>query len=66
MMFPYAISRAYRDGGIRTKSMESAMAILLRDLLAEQRTYGSTYSNKIGAFSGGFDTTDDLSTGLAL
>ena len=46
MMFPYAITRAYRDGGVKTQRFEMAMGILLRDLLAEQRNYGSSYKGK--------------------
>ena len=58
MLFPYAISRAYRDGGIDNQYMEQAMAILLSDLLAEQEN--------TGAFSGGTDQSKDLSTALAV
>jgi hypothetical protein len=56
MMFPYAASRAFRDGSIRTPEMQAAMDDLLKVLLTQQQRDGS--------FSGGTDGTKDLSTAL--
>lgn len=59
MMFPYAISRAYREGEMyRDPALSGAMQVLLSDLLAMQ--------NDDGSFPGGKDKTRDLSTALAL
>jgi len=66
MIFPYSLTRAYRDGGIRTPAMASAMRRLLFDLLREQRDLAAMNPKHSGAFSGGADPTYDLSTGLAL
>ena len=66
MIFPYSLTRAYRDGGIRTPAMKSAMRRLLFDLLREQRDLAASSPKHAGAFSGGADPTYDLATGLAL
>ena len=58
MLFPYAISRAYRDGGVNNAYLRRAMAIILTDLLSEQEASG--------AFSGGTDQNKDLATALAV
>lgn len=59
MLFPYAISRAYRDGEIKNPYLEQAMAIILTDLLSEQ-------NKETGAFDGGTDQSKDLATALAV
>ncbi|MBM4252369.1 MAG: hypothetical protein FJ146_10395 [Deltaproteobacteria bacterium] len=66
MIFPYSLTRAYRDGGVRTPAMKEAMRRLLFDLLREQRDLAATNPKHAGAFSGGADPTYDLATGLAL
>lgn len=58
MMFPYAFTRAYREGRLfNDPGMREAMGILLRDLLGMQESDGS--------FPGGDDKTRHLSTALA-
>lgn len=66
MMFPYAVSRAYRDGGARTGPMEPAMRVLLSQLLEIQACYGRTCPHRWGAFPGGEDPSDHLSTAFGL
>ncbi len=59
MMFPYAISRAWREGRMHDDpALQGAMQVLLSDLLVMQKDDGS--------FPGGKDKTRDLSTALAL
>jgi hypothetical protein len=59
MMFPYTISRAYREGGLNDDPvLVNAMGQLLKDILELQ------YEN--GAFPGGKDRTHDLPTALAV
>ncbi|NRA46205.1 MAG: hypothetical protein HRU09_14725 [Oligoflexales bacterium] len=58
MLFPYAISRAYRDGGVDNPYMEQAMVLILSDLISEQEASG--------AFDGGADQSKDLATALAV
>lgn len=58
MSFPYSVTRAYRDGGAQSPTMVTAMELLLKDLLDDQRNDGS--------FSGGHDATLDLSTALGV
>lgn len=58
MLFPYALTRAYRDGGVDNPHLGQAMAIILSDLLSEQKDSG--------AFDGGADQSKDLSTALAV
>ena len=59
MAFPYAVSRAFRDGGLGDQpEMALAMGRLLHDLLDEQADDGS--------FSGGVDSTKDLPTALGV
>lgn len=58
MMMPYALSRAYREGGLASDAaLRDAMGQLLRDIIALQRADGS--------FPGGGDPTRDLATALA-
>ena len=66
MIFPYSLTRAYRDGNVRTAAMQQAMQRLLFDLLREQRDLASQNPSHRGAFPGGADPTYDLSTGLGL
>jgi hypothetical protein len=66
MMFPYAVSRAYRDGGARAGPMEAAMRELLGQLLEIQACYGRTCPHRWGAFPGGEDPGDHLSTAFGL
>jgi len=63
MIFPYTASRAYRDGGVA--ELEPAMRVLLKQVLAAQRSYAGT-SGRAGAFPGGEDRTDFLSTALGV
>lgn len=64
MIFPYTVTRAYRDGG--NEALRPAMKKLVRDLIDEQRAYSKTDGSKNGAFPGGEDRTDYLSTALGL
>lgn len=58
MMFPYTLSRAYRDGGVRTPELTAALGTLMRDVMAGQAADGH--------FDGGADRSRDLSTALAV
>lgn len=59
MMFPYTVSRAFREGALFDDLiLGSAMRVLLQDLLAMQSDNGS--------FPGGKDRSDHLSTALAV
>jgi hypothetical protein len=64
MIFPYTVTRAYRDGG--NEELRPAMKKLVHDLIDEQRMYSKTGNDKAGAFPGGEDKTDYLSTALGL
>ncbi|HBC74171.1 MAG: hypothetical protein A2008_01480 [Candidatus Wallbacteria bacterium GWC2_49_35] len=64
MIFPYTVTRAYRDGG--NDALRPAMKKLVHDLIDEQRMYSKTGNDKVGAFPGGEDKTDYLSTALGL
>ncbi|MBF0502605.1 MAG: hypothetical protein HQM09_20880 [Candidatus Riflebacteria bacterium] len=66
MIFPYTVSRAWRDGGAREGRMGPAMEKLLIDLLDTQDAWGKTNPGHIGAFPGGEDRSDHLSTALGL
>ncbi|MFZ9596360.1 MAG: hypothetical protein ACO3A2_09815 [Bdellovibrionia bacterium] len=66
MIFPYVLSRAYRDAGIQNEPMKQAMNRLLFDLIREQLDYAKQNAHAQGAFWGGEDSTVDLSTALAL
>ena len=52
MMFPYAISRAYRDGNVKTERLEKMMGKLLVDIIDMQERLKSAHA---WGFSGGFD-----------
>jgi hypothetical protein len=64
MIFPYTASRAYRDGG--NEGLKPAMAILLKDLLKIQNEYAIKYPKHAGAFPGGEDRMDHVSTALGV
>jgi hypothetical protein len=66
MSFPYAASRAYRDGGARGPVMKTAMRALLRDVLRMQRQHKRKHPRQAGAFPGGIDRQTHLSTALGL
>jgi hypothetical protein len=66
MIFPYAASRAFRDGGAREPEMKEAMQFLLRDLLKAQYHWGQKNPTRKGAFPGGDDKSDHLATALAV
>jgi hypothetical protein len=66
MALPYAISRAYRDGGIRNPSMQVIVSKILADLLDIQDHFAQAYPRQKGAFPGGDNQTLHLSTALAL
>ena len=66
MMFPYALSRAARDGGIHNSDIATAIGKLLVQLLDEQSQLAKEHPELKGAFSGGADHTYDLATALGL
>jgi hypothetical protein len=66
MIFPYAASRAFRDGNAREPLMKKAMQLILRDLLKAQYHWGKKNPTRKGAFPGGDDKSDHLSTALAV
>ena len=66
MIFPYSASRAYRDGSAREPEVKAAMQFILRDLLKAQVEWGKKNPTRRGAFPGGDDRSDHLSTGLAV
>ncbi len=63
MMFPYAVTRAWRDAGLRTPELHTALKTLMHDLLQEQHLEDPKNSD-YGTFDGGEDKTRDLSTAL--
>lgn len=66
MIFPYAASRAYRDGNAREPDMKLAMHRILRDLIKAQHEWGEKNRTRKGAFPGGDDKSDHLATALAV
>ncbi|HNW35707.1 MAG TPA: hypothetical protein PKM25_12290, partial [Candidatus Ozemobacteraceae bacterium] len=66
MIFPYAVTRAWRDGGAREPSLDAAMVTLLRQLLDEQDAWARMQPLHPGAFPGGEDRSCELSTALGL
>lgn len=66
MIFPYTATRAYRDGGAREGPMREAMKRLLTSLLDEQDAWARVQTKHVGAFPGGEDRSDHVSTGLGL
>ncbi|MFZ2961184.1 MAG: hypothetical protein WA705_30255 [Candidatus Ozemobacteraceae bacterium] len=66
MIFPYTVTRAFRDGGAREGRMVPAMEKLLLDLLDAQTAWGAATPGHEGAFPGGEDRSDHLSTALGL
>ena len=66
MIFPYAASRAYREGSIDDLRLQEAMARLARELIADQAAVKQKTPEQAGAFSGGIDKSSHLATALAL
>ena len=66
MMFPYAISRAYRDGGADDPELKEALKTLLTQILDERDMLAAPRPHLKGAFPGGKDSTYDLSTALGI
>jgi len=66
MIFPYTVSRAWRDGGAREEPLASAIPVLLKNLLDEQEAWGSKGFGRRGSFPGGEDRAIHLSTALGL
>jgi len=66
MIFPYAATRAWRDGGARSPALDAAMPTLLRQLLDEQDAWARMQPLHPGAFPGGEDRSCELSTALGL
>jgi len=58
MIFPYVVSRVYRDANVRSPELINALGILMRDVMDEQQAKGD--------FVGGMDRSHDLSTALAV
>ncbi len=66
MIFPYAASRAYRDGSAREPEMKAAMQRIMRDLIVAQKDWGERNPTRRGAFPGGDDKSDHLASALAV
>ncbi len=66
MIFPYAVTRAWRDGGAHAPRLDTAMGKLLRDLLDAQDAWAKANPKRLGAFPGGEDRSDHLATALGL
>jgi hypothetical protein len=66
MILPYAASRAWREGPARGEPLDAAMTVLLRDILDLQDHFARSHPLKAGAFPGGEDATESLSTALGL
>lgn len=64
LIFPYAASRAYRDGG--NAALRPGMKALLSDLLALRDDYAAKFPGKRGAFPGGEDAVDLCPTALGV
>lgn len=64
MMFPYAVTRAWRDAGAGVSTLRESMKQLMIDLLGEQN-FDTDDMHLYGSFSGGEDSGRDLSTALA-
>jgi len=58
MIFPFSVTRAFRDGGADHPDLTNAMHTLLVDMVSLQ--------NDDGSFPGGADPTTDLSTALGV
>ncbi len=61
MMFPYAVSRAVRDGGAQSPELNEALKVLLNDLLNQAKKRKHAYF-----FEGGKDSSSHFSTALGL
>lgn len=66
MILPYAATRAWREGPARGEPLDAAMSVLLQDLLDLQDQFARSNPFKAGAFPGGEDPTESLSTALGL
>ncbi len=66
LIFPYTATRAWRDGGAREPEMRAAMSKLLIDLLDLRDRYARENPDRRGAFPGGEDRSDHLSTALGM
>lgn len=64
LIFPYAATRAYRDGG--NPALRPGMKALLADLLALRDDYAAKFPAKRGAFPGGEDRIDLCPTALGV
>ena len=64
MMFPYALTRAYRDGGADKDGLKEAIKILMIDLLQEQYL-DPNYPQLHGSFQNATGGRKNLSTALA-
>jgi hypothetical protein len=66
MTFPYAVTRAFRDGAAHEDPLPAAMRTLLVQLLEEQAAWGRRHPRRFGAFPGGEDVSDHLATALGV
>lgn len=66
MMFPYTVSRAYRDGEVNDPKLKDALKTLLIDILNIQEEFGNKNPEDKGAFPGKLDYYNDLSTALGV
>ena len=66
MMFPYVATRAWREGRATGPAMDAGMRRLLRELLDRQERHGLWNPPRRGAFPGGIDRSEGLSTALGL
>lgn len=66
MMFPYAISRAFRDGGADDAVLRRALRVLAADLLRIHEDWSRRHPSRAGGFPGGEDRSEALATALGL
>lgn len=66
LSFPYAASRAWREGGLQGSCLDEGMKAILADLLALQEEHARRHPGRKGAFPGGEDPSEDLATAMGL
>lgn len=66
MMFPYAVARAFRDGGANDAVLRRALRVLAADLLRIHDDCSRLHPSRAGSFPGGDDRSEALATALGL